>query len=305
MTIDDLKKILAVIEEGSINRAAEKLFIAQPALSRCIRRIEEEYNIELFDRSKGKKIALTKEGDIFIHAASEIMLVHDSMVLELERHRQRDSSRVIFGTAPQQAIFLYGNMMREFYMRYPDFRLETVSGSTQALHHDVLNGQIDIALINTVEFYDSLYYEKQARLATHIYAARNSPLPSKAVRREDCLYPVVTVEDLKNEKFVINYPGSASRSVFDRLMAAHGLHPAFIEEKGMYQRLKAADEGIYSYFMIATGEADFMLGADMSRMVQIVPEEDVESWRYLVCREGYESTEIYRAVRKCLERTEY
>ena len=54
MTIDDLKKILAVIEEGSINRAAEKLFIAQPALSRCIRRIEEEYNI--YDPAQREKL---------------------------------------------------------------------------------------------------------------------------------------------------------------------------------------------------------------------------------------------------------
>ena len=304
MTIDDLKKINAVIETGSINKAAEKLFIAQPALSRCIRRIEEEYNIVLFERDRGKKIVLTKEGEIFVHAAAEILLVHDNMVSEIERHRQRDVNRVIFGTAPQQAIFLYGNMMREFYMRYPQFWLETVSGSTRTLHNDVLNGQIDIALINTSEFYDSLYYEKETRMITLIYAAKGSSLPQKAAEREDCWYPVVTAEDLRDEKFVLNYAGSASRRVFDQIAAKYDLHPEYEEEQGMYPRMKMADDGIGSYLLSAARRTDNLLSADRSRLVQLAPEQDVECWRYLVCRKGYEATEVWRAVRNCLKQAE-
>lgn len=300
MTIDDLRKILAVIEAGSINKAADSLFIAQPALSRCIKRIEDEYNIELFERTKGKRIVLTPEGEIFVRASREILLIHDGMTSELDKRRARDDSRIIFGTATQQAVDLFGRMLRWFYANAPQYRLETRSGGTGALHNDVLRGEIDTALINVYQFKESLYYEKNRKIVTILYTARNSGLLDKAEERDGCLYPVIGINDLKDEKFVVNRRGTASREAFDKLTAKHGINPETIEESNMYQRMRIADEGVYHYILSAAGNTEMMFGGDPDRYLQLAPEDDIESWRYLVCRKGFEKSERFRLLSECL-----
>ena len=76
MTIQDMKCILTIAEEGSINKAARKFFIAQPSLSKCVKKIEKEYGISLFQRSTGTALKITQEGECFLRMAQEVMQRH-------------------------------------------------------------------------------------------------------------------------------------------------------------------------------------------------------------------------------------
>ncbi len=305
MNIEDLKKINAVIEFGSINKAADKLFISQPALSRIIRRTEEEYGITLFDRTQGKKIVLTEEGEMFRQAAREILLVHENLVVQLERHKNRSTNLITFGTAPQQAMFKFGEMVQWFYRHEPGYQLDTRAGSSRQLHLDVLRGEIDVALINVSRDFDELHYEKEERMHTYFYIGKNSPLLEKRHEAQSDLGPILRAEDLDGERFIVNTRGSASRKIFDDLVERYGLKVRFIEETNMYQRLKMADEGLGTYVLTMTGlstSADWSRG-DQERYACLDPEEDEESWRYIVCRRGFEETEKYKVLRRCLKET--
>ncbi|MCR5447999.1 MAG: LysR family transcriptional regulator [Solobacterium sp.] len=304
MTIDDIRKIITVVDTGSMNKAAEKLYIAQPALSRCVQKVEEEYGITLFDRTQGKKIRLTEEGEMFYQAAKEIMLVNENLVLQIERHKKKSTNRILFGVAPQQAVNLTGEMMRWFYLNAPEFQIETMTASSRQLHQSVLYGEIDAALINVSEFYDELHYEKETKMNTCFYIAKGSALSQKAFKRDDQKNPMLRVEDLNGERFAVNKKGSASRAQFDRLVETYGLNVRIIEEENMYQRLKLSDDGIGTYVLVMDGDSEKTSWwmADESRRAILDPAQDQERWRYLVCRRGFEETEKFKALLKCLRK---
>ncbi|MDO5122021.1 MAG: LysR family transcriptional regulator [Erysipelotrichaceae bacterium] len=304
MTIDDIRKIITVVDTGSMNKAAEKLYIAQPALSRCVQKVEEEYGITLFDRTQGKKIRLTEEGEMFYQAAKEIMLVNESLVLQIERHKKKSTNRILLGVAPQQAVNLTGEMMRWFYLNAPEFQIETMTASSRQLHQSVLYGEIDAALINVSEFYDELHYEKETKMNTCFYIAKGSALSKKAFKRDDQKNPMLRVEDLNGERFAVNKKGSASRAQFDRLVETYGLNVRIIEEENMYQRLKLSDDGIGTYVLVMDGDSEktSWWTADESRRAILDPAQDQERWRYLVCRKGFEETEKFKALLKCLRK---
>lgn len=303
MTIDDIRKIMAVVDTGSMNKAAEKLYIAQPALSRCVHKIEEEYGITLFDRTQGKKVKLTEEGEMFYQAAKEIMLVNENLVLQIERHKKKSTNHILFGAAPQQAVNLTGEMMRWFYMNAPEFQIETMTASSRQLHQSVLLGKIDAALINVSEYYDELHYEKESRMNTCFYIAKGSDLSRKSFKKEGHKNPLLKVEDLNGERFVLNKKGSASRAQFDYLVETYKLNVHIIEEENMYQRLKMADDGIGTYVLVMDGDSEktSWWNGDESRRAVLDPEQDKERWRYLVCRKGFEETKKFKALMQCLK----
>ena len=72
MTLQQLKYVITVAEEGSISKSASKLFIAQPSLTSAIHELEKEYGITLFFRSN-KGIELTPEGDEFLGYARQVL----------------------------------------------------------------------------------------------------------------------------------------------------------------------------------------------------------------------------------------
>ncbi len=303
MTIDDIRKIMAVVDTGSMNKAAEKLYIAQPVLSRCVHKVEEEYGITLFDRTQGKKVRLTEEGEMFYQAAKEIMLVNENLVLQIERHKKKSTNRILLGIAPQQAVFMTEELMTWFYQNAPEYQIETMTASSRQLHRSVLYGEIDAALINVSEYYDQLYYGKELKVNTCFYIAQNSDLIKKTFKREGQKNPLLRAEDLNGERFVLNRKGTASREQFDYLAETYKLNVRIVEEDNMYQRLKLADDGVGTYALLMDGDSEMSLWwtSDESRKAVLDPEQDKERWRYLVCRKGFEETEKYKALMKCIK----
>ncbi len=301
MNIEDLKKINTVIETGSINKAAEKLFVSQPALSRIIRKAEDEYNIVLFDRTQGKKIVLTEDGERFFKMSKEILLLHDNFLLQTQLNQSRKESTILFGTATQQAIIYMSNMLSWFYINEPKYRLETKGGRSNELHREVLNRELDVAYLNVTRFNSELHYEKLERMHSFFYLSSNSTLLEKIKANNSGNILKIHVEDLKEERFVVNKKGTASRDIFDQLCSKHDLNPIFVEEENMYQRMKLADSGVGTYFLTA-GQVDrigFAKGG-ITQYVTLDEKEDIESWRYLICRKGFENTEKYQIIRRCL-----
>ena len=76
MNIQDIRYISAIAEAGSISKAADRLLVAQPSLSKCIQKVEKEYDVTLFTRTRGSSSELTEEGELFLEMAREILNSH-------------------------------------------------------------------------------------------------------------------------------------------------------------------------------------------------------------------------------------
>lgn len=106
MHIKEYSYIITIAEEGSLTKAAQKLFISQPALSLYIKGIENQLGFKLYNKLNNKLI-FTYEGERFLNYAKEIIQLEDKFFSEIESIRQLKSGRVKLGIASSRSILIF------------------------------------------------------------------------------------------------------------------------------------------------------------------------------------------------------
>ena len=126
MTIQQLKYIIGVSETGSINKAAEILYVSQPSLTAAIKDVENEFNITIFNRSS-KGITLTSEGKEFIQYGRQIYAQYDNLL-----ERFGDAGKVEIHIQPVKRRHV-SEQRQDFLCRFPCIRQQ--SGVRRLLIH--------------------------------------------------------------------------------------------------------------------------------------------------------------------------
>lgn len=87
ITLEQMKQLITIEQEGTLSKASEKLFISQPALTRSMQRLEESIGVSLFEHKKNK-LSLNETGKLAIQLSKEILKKHDEMIQTLKTHKQ-------------------------------------------------------------------------------------------------------------------------------------------------------------------------------------------------------------------------
>lgn len=195
LTLKQFQYFIKIVEEGSFTAASEKLFIAQSALSRQIKLLEEEIDFQLFDRTD-KKVKLTAAGEVFykkikdnMHYLNEIIGVSKNIAEGKNRQIKIAHSSSIVMDAKKVQILKEISLTQEI-----NFEINTLSSENQILA--LLNGEIDIGLIrppvrHTLDDVNVIkLYEEPLMVAVHTDHA-------KFANKEK-----LEVKDLKDEYFV-------------------------------------------------------------------------------------------------------
>jgi len=195
LTLKQFQYFIKIVEEGSFTAASEKLFIAQSALSRQIKLLEEEIDFKLFDRTD-KKVKLTTAGEVFykkikdnMHYLNEIIGVSKNIAEGKNRQiKIAHSSSIVMDDKKVQ-------ILKEISLEQKiNFEINTLSSEHQVLA--LLNGEIDIGLIrppvrHTLDDVNVIkLYEEPLMVAVHIDH-------TKFANKEK-----LEVKDLKEEYFV-------------------------------------------------------------------------------------------------------
>ena len=144
MDLSDLRIFTAVVREGGITRAAEKLHRVQSNVTTRIRQLEDRLNTRLFDR-RGKRLILTPAGRTLLDYADRLL----SLASEAEAAIQTDKPRGLFrlGAMESTAAVRLPGPLSVYARTYPDVVLELRTGNPTQLAHALLAGEIDAALV--------------------------------------------------------------------------------------------------------------------------------------------------------------
>jgi DNA-binding transcriptional LysR family regulator len=145
MDIRQLRYFVAIAEEGSITKAAHKLHMAQPPLSRQLKMIEEELELTLFERNKKKKVALTAQGELFLKKAKEVLFSLDEAILEVKQYGEEISGTLSIGSTIYCAPIMLSKL-HEFRHKYPQICFNIWEGDSNRLIELLKEHQIDIAI---------------------------------------------------------------------------------------------------------------------------------------------------------------
>ncbi len=143
MELRQLRYFVAVAEEGNISRAAQKIFLTQPALSRQIQALEHELGQCLFER-RAHSIQLTQAGEALLHEARELLQRADGIFERVRTEGQRVRLRV--GYAPSLANGVLSGAIESFAQKHSNAQVDLFDLSTKEMLAGLENGTLDAAV---------------------------------------------------------------------------------------------------------------------------------------------------------------
>src|SRR5215471_10974764 len=122
MELRHLRYFVAVAEEENVSRAALKLHVSQPGISRQIRDLEEEIGFQLLERS-AKAVRLTAAGKTFLTEAREVLARADAAVKKARDVANGGSGEINVGYAPSLTVRILPPALRAFQDKFPNVRV--------------------------------------------------------------------------------------------------------------------------------------------------------------------------------------
>lgn len=202
MNLKEQQYICILAECGNISRAAEKLYISQPALSIYVNNLEKILGVKLFDRS-GKKFVLTDAGEIYIEKAKKMLELQSEFDQELNNLKNHIGGTIICGVQLRRAPHLLPPVMAEFRKVFPQIKVILKEGVRTDLERYLQDNQIHLLIDNLEELRDDLVayplYDDLPLLAL----PEDHPLNQRAVILEDEAYPFLDLSLCRDEFFIL------------------------------------------------------------------------------------------------------
>lgn len=209
-----LNTLLKVYEMGSYTRAAEKLPLTQPAVSKHIRQLERELGVSIFDRT-GPKLRLTPEGKLIVRYAERVIALSDGLRRALaDRSRAVDRLRV--GVTHTSESSIVAEVLARYTEENVNTRITLRTDALASLYEMLKSYQIDIAIVEGDVSDPAI---RTIRLDTDnlaVAVSNEHPLASR---------PSVTIDELRRERLILRLPSSGTRTLFDANLESRGMSP--------------------------------------------------------------------------------
>ena len=145
-TLDQLRILKAIATEGSFKKAADSLYISQPAVSLHVQNLEKQLNVPIFDRGT-RKVMFTEEGEILLRYGNRILSLCDETCRAIEDLRNLQGGTLIVGASQTTGTYLMPRLIGLFRQKYPQVAVQLQVHSTRRISWSVANGQINLAII--------------------------------------------------------------------------------------------------------------------------------------------------------------
>lgn len=154
-----LKVFWSVAKNLSFTRAAEELFITQPAISKHIRELESEKGLRFFNRERNQ-ISLTEAGKSLFTYTEEIFSTYRRLEAELEAFRTSARQQLYIGAGTTMAQYMIPGILSQFRQRHSQHQFLLMNGSSEQISYKVRQAELDLGIVETKEKkHKKLYYE--------------------------------------------------------------------------------------------------------------------------------------------------
>lgn len=209
-TLRQLKTFIAVAEYKKMSEAAKHLYISQPTVSQIIGELEKEYNTQLFERI-GKELRITAAGNLLLKSAQDIFAIHENLEQNMKTINSIRPFRI--GVTMTIGNNMIADITQSLEARHPDIETYVFVDNTRNIESMLAQNELDIALVegNTVrqEIYKTPIFEDDLCLicsCKHPFAKRKTS---------------ISLEELKEEKYILREKGSGTRAIFENIMHSH------------------------------------------------------------------------------------
>ncbi len=146
MNLDQIRNFHAVAVHKSFTMAAEKLFRTQPAISTRVRMLEEELGAKLFDRI-GKRVCLTRAGDVLLTYAERLLSLHDEAKLAVTEVNAIPKGKILIGANEATCLYVLPQIFALFKKKYPDVQISIYRNFSKKVLEKVRSNQLDFGIV--------------------------------------------------------------------------------------------------------------------------------------------------------------
>jgi len=205
----------AVAKHLSFTKAAETLFMTQPAVTFQIKHLEEHLHTRLFDRAQGQ-ISLTSEGRLAFEYAERILTLSAELETRLREISGKVAGPLIIGASMTVGEYVLPQLIGRFKAAFPAVVPNLFVGNSEAVQERVAENTLDLGFIEGDLHLGSLQSEICCEDELQVVCA-----PSHPLAKEVCVHPA----SLTQHPYVSREIGSGTRSVVDRYLQQVGISP--------------------------------------------------------------------------------
>lgn len=229
MDLKQTEYIVKIAEEKNITRAAEKLFLTQPALNQQLIRLEKELGTQIFIRSRTNWRS-TAAGEVYLESARELLRIQHETYNKIQDIIKSQKGHLSIGLTPTRGTNMFSEIYPDFHCLYPDFMIEPSEIPTRTQQDMIKTGNLDLGFVTlspeqkTSDNYIKLCTE-ELMLAVPKKLANDKELGPTGGQ--------ITISELVkfvNEPFVLIYNTSTLRPLINNLFHEVGFSPIILFE---------------------------------------------------------------------------
>ncbi len=232
LQLNKLEIFMIAAKHGNFSKAAEQLYLSQPAVSQHIQELEETLGTKLFNRSR-RGVTLTKAGDTLLHYAQKIF----DLIAEAENAiiniTNLVNGTITIGATPGINVYLLPEWIQIFQQQYPHLTVSLQSGTTDNIIQNTQQGLIDIGIIEG-EISDQIK-------GLGICILQHIELFVIVGKWHKCWdRSVAPASALNGQPFIVRQQGSQTRQWFEKILSAHEITPHVVAEFDNPESIKHA-----------------------------------------------------------------
>ncbi|MBE9143517.1 LysR family transcriptional regulator [Planktothrix mougeotii] len=243
-TLDQLRILKAIAAEGSFKRAADSLYVSQPAVSLQVQNLERQLNVPLFDRG-GRRAQLTEAGHLLLSYGEKVLSLCQETCRAIDDLQNLRGGTLIIGASQTTGTYLLPRMIGLFREKYPDVSVQLHVHSTRRTAWSVVNGQIDLAIVG-----GEIAPELAQALEIVPYAEDELAL-IVPTSHEFAQQETILKEDLYQLKFITLDSQSTIRKVIDQVLTRCGIDTTQLKLEMELSSIEAIKNAVQSGLGVA------------------------------------------------------
>lgn len=228
MELRQLEHFLAVVEEGTFTRAAERVSLTQPAVSLSIKKLEEEIGGPLFARDV-HDLSLTEAGQVLADYARRMIRLRDDATREMARLGSMTAGSLKIAAHEAAAVYLLPAALRTYVQRFPDIKVGIYRSRLEEIPRQVMDRQVDLGFVKDAPTFHELQCVDVHTDEMVCIASPRHPLASRSR---------LTVKDVSSEQFVLHHLCSATADRILRLFEQNSTRCRVVAELWSFENIK-------------------------------------------------------------------
>ena len=229
MDLLHLEHFLAVVDEGTFTRAAERMNRTQPAVSQSIRRLEEEVGSPLFARDV-HEVTLTEAGRVLAEYARRLLTMRDEALRQVGELRTLKAGRLTMAAHESAAVYLLPAPLRHYLQKFPNIKVGIRRSRLAEIPRQVMDREVDIGFVKDEPVFHELHWVDVHADEMMLVSAPDHPFAGR---------DAVSIRDLGAEPFVMHHGCADTIDRILQLFEQHATACRVVAELWSFENVKS------------------------------------------------------------------